>query len=84
MSERDPNQIELPIAPEGAIAVAYVGEVAFDYLQNWETCQQFANDGYRVVVVNDDSYRMAKDDIQKLCDHERALVADCFGEGYLK
>ena len=91
------NQIELPIAPDGAIAVAYEGEKAYDYPQSWETCQQMAQNGYRVVVVGDDieeglngdgeeyqTTRMDKNSIQKICDYERALILDCFGEEALK
>lgn len=93
----NPAQIELPIVPDGAIAVAYEGEQAYDYPSSWETCQQLAQDGFRVVVVEDDveesvngdgeeyqRVRFDKNDLQKLCDHERALAADCFGKEYLK
>lgn len=88
-----PAQIELPLVPEGAIAVAYEGEQAYDYPQNWETCQQFAQNGYRVVVVADEvmesedgkrKITRSKGSIQSMCDYEREMLIDCFGVDSLR
>lgn len=55
----------------------------YDYMLTWETAQAYANDGYRIVVINDDG-AMTKDELQQLCNAEFDRAVDCFGEGHVK
>lgn len=50
-----------------------------DVAMNWETAQNYAlNEGRKVVVFKGDGH-LDKDEIQNLCDRERALYRDCRG-----
>ena len=82
----------LPIALNAeTVAVVYstaTGEI-IDECFNWETAQNFAAaaDQYVVAVADDvfTNYKgekivsMTKEDIQEMCDRERKLFIDCFG-----
>lgn len=75
-----PNDIH----PDYPVATAYTADgKPFDYISNWETARQFANDGYRVAVHQGDGH-VSKDELQRLVDDELAGAIDCFGEGYRK
>lgn len=65
--------------------VAYVYETEdtsgepYDEVWTWEAAQTYAlHDGAVIVAVADDGH-MSKEDIQALCDAERARHIDCFG-----
>lgn len=49
-----------------------------DLCLNWETAQNMALNGSRVLAVGSDGHMSARD-IQALCDAERARYLDCFG-----
>ena len=68
--------------PEGfEVATAYLRGEVVDYIANWETAIQLANEGYRVVVHTGDGH-LSRREIQAMVDRERHLVADCFGPDY--
>lgn len=74
-------QVRPNMAAPGAVAVilndddpTWIDDSAY----NWETAQSIALDtGKRVVALTDDGY-MTRDQIQELCDSERARYLDCF------
>lgn len=50
-----------------------------DLALSWETAQSMAlSEGYRVRVLRGDGH-MSADEIQRLCDAERARYRDCYG-----
>jgi len=78
------SQYPNDIHPDYPVATAYTKDnTAFDYIGNWQTAQQMANDGYRIVVHQGDG-SISKDELQRLVDTELANAVDCFGPGYQK
>jgi len=60
-------------------------EQPYDYCGNWETAQTIANEGYVVVVINEDTCSSRTvEEWQKFIDNEYAAAIDCFGEGHKK
>lgn len=51
----------------------------YDRCWCYETGQNFAQSGYRVIAVADDEGRVSKDKAQSLYDYERMCYIDCFG-----
>ena len=52
----------------------------YDHAWSWEAAQNYAlHEGMRIIAVEDDGY-MTKQDIQELCDSDRASYLDCWGE----
>lgn len=66
-----------------AISTADFAFEIHDYILSWETAQQYAMDGYRIIVINDDR-TMTKDELQRLCNSEFDRAIDCFGMEYTK
>lgn len=50
----------------------------YDVCFNWETAQAMAGE-YTVIALADDGH-MSVDEIQRICDYERRIYIDCFGE----
>lgn len=71
-----PNDIN----PEFSVATAYEASgQPYDYIGNWETAIQYANDGYQVKVHSGDAH-LSREELQAAVDREFAAAIDCFGE----
>ncbi len=66
--------------PVHVAAVLNDDGTVYDFTYNWETAQNMALQGYRILALTDDGH-MSKDDIQRLCDAELDRHNDCFGKG---
>ena len=75
------KQLILPISPDpSTVALVLDDEGAvYDEAYCWEAAQNYAlHEGREVIAVADDGF-MSKEQIQALCDAERARYLDCFG-----
>lgn len=69
---------------QGVCAVAFTWEGnRYDQAFTWETAQQMANDGYKIVAIANDG-AMEKEEIQRICDYENQIAFDCFGKEHKK
>lgn len=72
------------IHPEYSFATAYDKEgVVHDYIGNYDTAINYANEGYRVVVHQGDEWRSVEQ-YQVSMDSELANAIDCFGDDHRK
>ena len=68
----------------GIVAVAFDKEGEYyDGCYNWESAQNLANSGYRLIAIANDG-NMEKEEIQRICNYELACAIDCFGQDHLK